>query len=318
MRISVIGCGRWGSFIAWYLNGIGKDVRLYGRENSEHIKVLMASNRNEYIEFPEGFKFTTNLEDTLKSDIIIISISSQNLRELMNTIKTYGLKNKIYVLCMKGIEIDTGLRLSQVVSEYIDIESKTALWIGPGHVQEFYRGVPNCMVIDSEDTEIKHKLVEEFSGNLIRFYYGNDFIGNEIGAATKNVIGIAAGILDGCNLSSLKGALMSRGTKEVSHLIKNMGGNPISAYGLCHLGDYEATIFSKHSNNRKFGEAFVKKEPFEKLAEGYHTVKAVIKLAKEYDTDMPISKAVYDILYNGLNPEDALEQIFLRSLKYEF
>lgn len=174
------------------------------------------------------------------------------------------------------------------------------------------------MVIDSEDTEIKHKLVEEFSGNLIRFYYGNDFIGNEIGAATKNVIGIAAGILDGCNLSSLKGALMSRGAKEVSHLIKNMGGNPISAYGLCHLGDYEATIFSKHSNNRKFGEAFVKKEPFEKLAEGYHTVKAVIKLAEEYDTDMPISKAVYDILYNGLNPEDALEQIFLRSLKYEF
>ena len=84
------------------------------------------------------------------------------------------------------------------------------------------------------------------------------------------------------------------------------------------MGDYEATIFSKHSNNRKFGEAFVKKEPFEKLAEGYHTVKAVMKLAKEYDTDMPISKAVYDILYNGLNPEDALEQIFLRSLKYEF
>ena len=144
MRISVIGCGRWGSFIAWYLNGIGKDVRLYGRENSEHIKVLMASNRNEYIEFPEGFKFTTNLEDTLKSDIIIISISSQNLRELMNTIKTYGLKNKIYVLCMKGIEIDTGLRLSQVVSEYIDIESKTALWISGSSGASGERCISSC------------------------------------------------------------------------------------------------------------------------------------------------------------------------------
>ena len=92
---------------------------------------------------------------------------------------------------------------------------------------------------------------------MIRFYYGQDLIGNEIGAAAKNVIGIAAGMLDGFHLSTLKEALMSRGTREVARLIKAMGGNELSAYGLCHLGDYEATVFSEFSHNRRFGELFV-------------------------------------------------------------
>ena len=93
------------------------------------------------------------------------------------------------------------------------------------------------MVIDSKDEDVKHRLVAEFSSDLIRYYYGQDLLGNEIGAASKNVIGIAAGMLDGLGLSTLKGALMSRGTREIARLIKAMGGNELSAYGLCHLGD---------------------------------------------------------------------------------
>jgi glycerol-3-phosphate dehydrogenase (NAD(P)+) len=117
------------------------------------------------------------------------------------------------------------------------------------------------MVIDSKDEKTKHELVEAFSSDLIRFYYGTDLIGNEVGAAAKNVIGIAAGMLDGLGLTTLKGALMSRGTREVARLISAMGGNELSAYGLCHLGDYEATVFSEHSQNRRFGEMFIKGNP---------------------------------------------------------
>ena len=95
------------------------------------------------------------------------------------------------------------------------------------------------------------------SSELIRFYYGTDLIGSEVGAAAKNVVGIAAGMLDGLDQSSLKGALMSRGTREIARLIESMGGNGLSAYGLCHLGDYQATLFSQHSHNRRFGEAFL-------------------------------------------------------------
>jgi glycerol-3-phosphate dehydrogenase (NAD(P)+) len=219
---------------------------------------------------------------------------------------------------MKGIEISTGRRLSQVATDNLDYSNEVAVWLGPGHVQEFYKGIPNCMVIDSNNETVKKLLVDNFSSNLIRFYYGQDLIGNEIGGAAKNVIGIEAGMLDGLELSTLKGALMSRGTREVARLIKAIGGNELSAYGLCHLGDYEATVFSKFSHNRQFGESYVRNEQYHELAEGYYTVKALMNLGKNYGVELPISSAVYDILYKEKNAKEVLETLFTRSLKNEF
>ena len=152
---------------------------------------------------------------------------------------------------MKGLEKTTGKRLSVVVSECLDASNKVAVWLGPGHVQDFYAGIPSCMVIDSEHDDVKKELVDAFSSNLIRFYYGRDLIGNEIGAAAKNVIGIGAGMLDGLGLSTLKGPLMSRGTREIARLIKSEGGSELSAYGLCHLGDYQATVSSANPSIKK-------------------------------------------------------------------
>ena len=192
------------------------------------------------------------------------------------------------------------------------------MWLGPGHVQEFYAGIPNCMVIDSEDEETKRMLVDRFSSELIRFYYGEDMIGNEVGAAAKNVIGIAAGILDGLSLSTLKGALMSRGCREVARLISAMGGKELSAYGLCHLGDYEATVFSKFSHNRAFGELLVKGEKMDKLAEGFYTVKALMGLCERFRVDMPICRAVYEIVHCGKDARETIVALFERSIKNEF
>ncbi len=236
----------------------------------------------------------------------------------MKEISGYDISGKTFVLCMKGIEVPTGKRLTEVVGEFVDSSCKIAVWIGPGHVQEFVRGIPNCMVIDSDDQSLKERLVTAFSGNLIRFYIGNDLIGNEIGAAAKNVIGIAAGMLDGLDLSSLKGALMSRAAREIARLIEAMGGNVLSAYGLCHLGDYEATVFSKYSHNRRYGEAFVKGEPFGELAEGYATAQAMMILSERYNVELPICQAVYDVLYNGKDVNEAISELFLRSIKQEF
>lgn len=318
MEISVIGCGRWGTLIAWYLARKNHKVTLYGRKTSEKMKQLITTGRNDLLEMPKTVYLTTDISDAVKSDVIIISVNSQSLRQLLLQIKEYDIDGKTLVLCMKGIEISTGMRLTEVVSDVLLNRVKTAVWLGPGHVQEFYRGVPNCMVIDSEDEELKHKLVSEFSSDLIRFYYGQDIIGNEIGAAVKNVIGIAAGYLDGIGLSTLKGALMSRSTAEVSRLIEALGGNPISAYGLCHLGDYEATVFSEHSHNRKFGEDFAHGKKFGELAEGYYTAEAVHKIAKSKGLDMPICEAVYSLLYENANPTEVFNSLFKRSLKNEF
>lgn len=318
MKITVIGCGRWGSLITWYLDYIKMDVTLYGRKESKNMQRFLTERKNDYLEFPESIKLSTDLSCVKDAEVIVISINSQGLQALLEELKPFDLQNKIFVLCMKGIEIATGRRLTQVVNDNVDFSNEVAVWIGPGHVQELYHGVPNCMVIDSNNEEVKKKLVDTFNSDLIRIYYGQDLIGNEVGAAAKNVIGIAAGMLDGLGVSSLKGALMSRGTREVSRLIKAMGGNELSAYGLCHLGDYEATVFSQFSHNRKFGELFIKGEKYDKLAEGYYTVRAMMNLGKNYGVDLPISRAVYEMLYNNKDPKESLNGLFARSIKNEF
>ena len=128
----------------------------------------------------------------------------------------------------------------------------------------------------------------------------------------------AAGALDGVRLGTLKGALMSRGTREVARLIAALGGNELSAYGLCHLGDYEATIFSPYSHNRRFGEYVVTGEPYGELAEGYYTVKALLDLERKTGVELPISRAVYQVLYEGADARVTVDGLFRRSLKMEF
>ena len=307
MKISVLGCGRWGSCIAWYLDRIGHEVVSCGLKDAPELQQLLLTHHNDYLTFPDSIAVTYDLPYAVeRAEVIVISISSQHLRSYMEDIAKNNLDGKIIVLCMKGIEVTTGCRLSQVVGDFVN-ESRTpvAVWVGPGHPQDYVKGVPNCMVIDSNNEEIKEKLVKSFNSELIRFYIGTDLIGSEIGAAAKNVIGIAAGMLDGAGYTSIKGALMARGTREIARLIKAAGGNEISAYGLCHLGDYEATLFSQWSHNRRYGEDYIKGVKFDKLAD---------KLGVE----LPITKAVYRILFEGAKPDDELSALFLRSIKEEF
>lgn len=319
MKISVLGCGRWGSFIGWYLVNNGHDIIQWGTEGNYTFDVLKKTGRNEYVELDERITLTSDLEFAInKSDVIIISISSQGLRSFMKRVINFDIQNKKFVLCMKGIEVETGKRLSQVMGESGVDENNVAVWVGPGHIQAFVKGYPNCMVIDSVNKDLVKYLADNLRGDLIRFYYGDDIIGSEIGAAAKNVMGIAAGMLDGSGYTTLKGPLMARGSREVARLIKAMGGNELSAYGLCHLGDYETTLFSEFSNNRRFGEKYVKGEPFEKLAEGVSTAKAMKYLGETYNVDLPITNAVYSILYEKKEPMKVFLDLFSRSTRKEF
>ncbi len=319
MKISVLGCGRWGSFIGWYLVNNGHEVVQWGTAGNYTFDVLKNTGRNEYVELDKRINLTSDLEFALKSsEIIIISISAQGLRSFIERIMQFDLSNKRFVLCMKGIEVDTGKRLSEVLIESGINADNIAIWVGPGHIQAFVKGNPNCMVIDSSNKDLTKYLCDNLRSELIRFYYGDDIIGSEIGAAAKNVMGIAAGMLDGGGYTTLKGPLMARGAREIARLIKAMGGNELSAYGLCHLGDYETTLFSEYSNNRKFGEQYVKGENFDKLAEGVSTTKALKYLGEKYNVDLPITNAVYSILYENKEPMNVFLQLFSRSTRKEF
>lgn len=319
MKISILGCGRWGSFIGWYLDKIGHDVAIWGLSDAPQYIELKETRKNNMLTFNESIEFTDDLQKAVdRAELMVISISSQALRSFMQRLSKLDLDGKTIVLCMKGVEVETGKRLTEIVEEYVTDKTSVAIWVGPGHPQDFRDGIPNCMVVDSKSDEVKKHIVEEFSSELIRFYLGSDLIGSEIGAAAKNTIGIAAGMLDGLNLSSLKGALMSRGTREIARLIKAMGGNELSAYGLCHLGDYEATLFSPYSHNRRYGEMLVNGEKFERLAEGVDTTKALVLLGERYNVDLPICKAVFDVLNGKESPKESLSALFMRSIKGEF
>ncbi len=329
MNVSVLGCGRWGSFIAWYQATVLKNrVISWGPEGDYSYEILKKEGKNEYVALDKSIELTCDLGRAVTaSDIIIISISSQGLRGFMQKVTKYSVKDKIFVLCMKGIEESTGKRLSEVLIESGIDKQKIAVWVGPGHIQAFTKGIPNCMVIDAYNDNLKRFIADNFKSNLIRFYYGNDIVGTEIGAAAKNVLGIAAGVLDGSGYVSLKGPLMARGAYEVGKLIKALGGDFTSAYGLAHLGDYETTLFSEYSHNRKYGEMMAHGAKFDKLAEGVMTAKAMKELGDRYHLELPITEAVYEACFlshafesgdGAANCMKIILKLFERSTKSEF
>ena len=339
MKVTILGCGRWASFHAWYQSTVlHNDVLVCGQASSPHYIGLSATRKNEYLELPAAVSFTSDLKTALQhARYIIISISAQGMPSFSKEIAEQKPKNKTFVLCMKGIIDETGQRLSEVLSAEIGKSNRIVGWVGPGHAQELSKGMPNIMVIDGTDRAAVADVIAKFKSKLIRLYEGDDIIGVEIGAAAKNVLGITAGMLDGAGLTSLKGALMARGVYEVANLIVAMGGSKMTAYGISHLGDFEATLFSQNSHNRAYGENLYKERKRAKasnspsqgegvarsagvvgLAEGIATAKALKLLAKRYNVDMPICDICYRVLYENMDPDKALAELFARGTKKEF
>ena len=326
MKVSILGCGRWASFHAWYqANVLGNNVLMWGRGEDQCFIDLSKLRKNGYLELPKSVELTDDLGAALKySDYVIISISSQAMANLSDNIAKHDPKGKTFVLCMKGIDNKTGERLSQILKGRIDESNKICVWVGPGHVQDFLAGQPNIMIIDGEDPKVVKDVVSKFASNLIKLYGGNDLVGAEIGAAAKNVMGIAAGLLDGAQMPRLKGVLMARGCWEVSQLITAMGGKQLTAYGISHLGDFEATLFSQNSHNRRYGEEFMKARLHgrlmkqEGLAEGVETVKALNLLRRQYNVQMPITKLVYQIIHEDHDANLGLDKILNRINGEEF
>jgi len=320
VKVTILGCGRWASFHAWYNAAILKnDVLVWGRSNDGLFAELKKNRKNKYLEIPKSVKFTNDLDLALNyADYITIAISSQGMPTFSRDIGALKPKNKTFILSMKGIIDNTGERLSQVLRKHVHQSNKIVVWVGPGHAQELSKGQPNIMVIDGEDPAAVEDVVQAFKSKLVRLYEGDDIIGSEIGAAAKNVLGIAAGLLDGAGMPSLKGALMARGVYEVAKLIVAMGGKQLTAYGIAHLGDFEATLFSQNSNNRRYGEMLYRGEKSEYLAEGVSTSKAVHMLAQKHNVEMPVCRLVYKILYEEKDLDQGLSELFERDNAKEF
>ena len=211
-KISLIGCGRWGTFLGWYAgNYCGFDqVDMYDIPTSPNFIELRDTRKNPYLSLSDNMILHDKIEDVLKNDIIIVSIGCQHFRSLCRQLNGFDVRGRTFLLAMKGLETPSAAIMHDIMKEEIQQNIHIAVLAGPGHVQDYMKKVPSCAVIDSYEEETKDMLIKNLQSELIRFYYGSDLIGNQIGAALKNVIGLAAGILDGLEWYGLKGALMAR------------------------------------------------------------------------------------------------------------
>ncbi len=319
MKIAVIGCGRWGSFLAQYSSQLGHEVTLWGRQESGSFRQLAQTRANEFLTLDQRIALTSDLHAAADgANLVLVAINAQEYRGFLEANKHHLPAGVPLLLCMKGLEVHSGKRLTQITMEVLGAQAPVAILAGPGHVQDFVGGQPGCMIVCGLFSDTVKTVISLLSGDLLRLYAGEDMIGAEVGAAAKNVIGIAAGILDGLGVPALKGALMTRGAYEIARLVRRMGGHEQTVYGLSHLGDYEATLFSPYSHNRAFGEALVKGESYQLLAEGVDTASALQVLSRDYEVSLPICTAVYQILKKEMPPKAGLATLFDRPGRFEF
>ncbi len=316
MKVTVLGAGRWASCIAFCLNRNKHDVLMWDLPPKDNIEYnpLFINRKNAFMELPKGIELTHDLERAVNfGEVIVISILSQKLDEFMQSIKQIkGYENKKYCLNMKGVECATGRRLSEILLDNGVKKENIAVWVGPGHVQSIYAGQPTNMIISAYHEAYAKFLIKNFSKpNLLDIAYSSDIIGVEIGAAAKNVIGIAAGILEGSNMEQKKGPLMPASVKEIGMFIDALGGDPLTAQGLAFLGDFQATFFDHNSKNLTYGKAIVENKALSgnflnyniESVEGIKTAQALIKKMDEFNNrvneekqiKMPITMAVKDI-----------------------
>ena len=313
-NVTVLGCGRWASLHAWYSALLGNKVMMWEPETSPTYQQLQKTRRNEYLTLPNDVKLTSNLGQALDhSNYVVVAISAQGMGDLSAKIAAHKPANKTFMLCMKGL-MDDGTRLSTHLRNQLDEKgagnNEITVWVGSGHAQTLTKGDPSVMIVGGERPQAAADVVQRFSSDLIALRQGNDLIGIEIGAASKNVAGLAAGMLDGMKLSGLKSELAHEFPKEISRLTVALGGEQDTAFGISHLGDYGATVFSPNSQNRLYGEKFVTGQHSDRLAEGVAASSALQILSNKHDTEIPISTLVYKILHENENP-DRLRKLFM-------
>ena len=320
-KVTVIGSGSWGTALAVMLAENGHEVFIWSRRQDAVDELLKERTNKKYLPgvvIPDSIQATTDRKEAVDgADIVILAVPSRAVAQTVRDFAPYLKTWQILVNVAKGLEPETLFLLSDVIKREAP-QCEVCVLSGPSHAEEVARKVPTACLIACENEAVAKLVQEEFANPRFRLYTNTDLIGVEIGAALKNVIGLAAGILDGLEWYGLKGALMARAPIEVGRLIGYFGGNPHTAYGLAHLGDYEATLFSKHSHNRMFGEKFARGEDFGKLAEGVPTLEAVKTIADAKGIDMPICQALYKVIYEKADIKETIRGMFNRDLKQEF
>ncbi len=326
-KICILGDGSWGTTLAILLSKKGYDITLWSYD-PEYASIL--KKRRENIKFlpqvriPKSIKIVSDINLASRSkDFIIIAVPSLYFRNVIKSMKEYE-KNAIFVSVTKGIEIKKFKRMSEIILEELK-SVKVAVLSGPSIAYEVVRMLPSSVVVAASKKDVGIKVQSLFFARSFRVYTTDDVIGVELAGALKNIIAIASGVADGLGLgNNSKAALLSRGLIEMIRFCKMQGASSQTLFGLSGLGDMVTTCFSKESRNRSLGEKIGRGKKLDNIlkgmdmvAEGIYTTEAVYKFSQKHGIDMPITEKVYEILYQGKNPRDAVYELMAREPKPE-
>lgn len=325
--VSVLGGGSWGSTIAQHLATLNHNVTLYHR-NSDQLHEMEEKLQHPFLEqlkFSESINFVDDLNNLPESEFLIIGVPSHGVRDLIKKIPDQFL-NAIIINLSKGIEMNTFKRMSEIILEIPKIMMDRVVTVsGPSHAEEVALGQPATLVAASKSLHSCIEVQKLLSSKSLRIYANTDIIGVELGGSIKNVIALASGICDGIGFGdNTKAALISRGIVEISRLGVSLGGKAETFAGLSGIGDLIATCLSRHSRNRYVGEQIGLGRPLNEItkemlmiAEGVKTSVAVKELSDRNNIKMPIVSSVYSVLYENLNPKDAVYSLMNRELVNE-
>ncbi|MCX7910891.1 MAG: NAD(P)-dependent glycerol-3-phosphate dehydrogenase [Endomicrobia bacterium] len=329
MKMFILGAGCWGATLASIYAQKGFKIELW-EANKERFRYLIKHRHPKYYNFiklPKSVSITNELEKLYYYPIIMLAIPSVYVRETLEKIKNLNIKDKTFISCTKGLEINTLKTPSQIINEVLSINYKNILtFSGPSHAEEVALKKPTAIILAGKNPKLLKELQRLLSTEFLRIYINSDIIGVEIAGAIKNIYAIAAGICDGLQLgNNAKSSLLTRALKEMLLIGKILGGNPKTFIGLAGLGDLLTTSYSRFSRNRNFGEylAIYKdikkaKQKIKTSIEGLFTLKAIYKLSKSKLIELPIVEELYKIVYKNKNPQNSIKTLLSRKLKKEF
>jgi len=331
LAIGVVGAGSWGTALANLLGLKGFDVTLWAFE-PEVKEQIRKSRENSFflpgVKLPADLAVTNDLAEAAGAkDLVVVVVPSHVMRVTAEKMAKHVSAGTIIVSASKGIEIKTHLTMSAILKEMLPqvAPAKLAVLSGPTFAREVARNVPTVVTVACRDQHVAEQVQHTFAAPYFRVYTHDDLIGVELGGAVKNVIAIAAGIIDGLGLGlNTRAAMITRGLAEIRRLGVKLGANPHTFAGLAGVGDLVLTCTGDLSRNYSVGKKIGEGKQLDEIlaemrmvAEGVKTAKSVYNLSRELGVEMPISHEVYHILYDRLKPQKALHRLMTRDLKNE-
>jgi glycerol-3-phosphate dehydrogenase (NAD(P)+) len=330
-KVTVVGAGSWGTALAMVLADNEHEVRIWGHTSRQIEEINNQHTNKKYLPdiiLPKEIVGYTSLEDALNDvETIILAVPTKAIREVLGQIVQVQKQPLTIVHVSKGIEPDTLLRISQMIEEEMPKELLKDIVVlsGPSHAEEVSLKQPTTVTVSSENMEAAQRIQDLFMNSNFRVYTNPDVVGIEIGGALKNIIALAAGISDGLGYGdNAKAALITRGLAEIARLGTKMGANPLTFLGLAGIGDLVVTCTSVHSRNWRAGNMLGKGQKLEDVlesmgmvVEGVRTTKAAYQLAQKYEVRMPITTALYHVLFNDASPKEEVDSLMSRLKTHE-